>query len=134
MIRIVYMSSATRDADEDALLELLAQCRERNKRKNVTGMLLYRDGAFLQVLEGKAQDVDQIYGAILMDNRNTGHYLIERKEISARQFPDWSMGFRDLTHYRADELEGYSEILEKGKTPEDIPNYKDMAVALLLKF
>ena len=97
-------------------------------------MLLYRDGAFLQVLEGEAKDVDEIYRSILLDERNTGHYLIEREEIAQRQFPDWSMGFQDLTNYRGDELDGYSEILTKGKAPEDIRKFKDMAVALLLKF
>ena len=52
MIRIVYISIATRPMGEEKLVELLQQCRENNRQRNVTGMLVYRDGAFLQLLEG----------------------------------------------------------------------------------
>jgi len=134
MIHLIYISSATRVLNEVELLDMLAQSRANNKKQNVTGMLLYRNGAFLQVLEGEANDVDRVYNNILLDERNTGHYLIERKDIRERQFPDWSMGFEDLTQYSAEELEGFSDIFAKKKLPEEIANYKDMAVALLLKF
>ena len=86
------------------------------------------------MLEGEAKHVDEIYRSILSDERNTGHYLIEREEISERQFPDWSMGFEDLSNYRAEELDSFSDIFLKKKMPDDIANYKDMVVALLLKF
>jgi len=134
MIHLIYISSATRVMSEEDLLELLVQSRACNKTKNVTGMLLYRNGAFLQVLEGEARDVDEIYRSILSDERNTGHYLIEREEISERQFPDWSMGFENLSNYCAEELDSFSDIFLKKKMPDDIANYKDMVVALLLKF
>lgn len=134
MIHLIYISSATRVMKESDLLEILEQSRTRNVSKNVTGMLLYRDGAFLQVLEGEEKDVDEIYKSILLDERNTGHYLVERKEIGERQFPGWSMGFEDLSNYRAEELNGFSDILLTKKSPDDIAKFKDMVVALLLKF
>jgi hypothetical protein len=134
MIHLIYISSATKLMNEVDLLKLLAQSRASNKTNNITGMLLYRNGAFLQVLEGEAKVVDETYRSILADERNTGHYLIERKEITKRQFPDWSMGFEDLSNYRAEELNGFSDIFLKKKLPDDVENYKDMVVALLLKF
>ena len=134
MIHLIYMSSAAKEMNEEDLLEMLAQSRSRNEAQNITGMLLYKDGVFLQALEGNAKDVDDIYKSILLDKRNTGHYLIEEKEIIDRQFPDWSMGFEDLTNYRPDELEGYSEIFNKEKQPKEFAKYKHMAMALLLKF
>jgi len=103
-------------------------------RQQVTGMLVYRDGAFLQVLEGESADVQDIYRSIVMDNRNTGHYLIAKESITERNFPNWSMGFKDLTKYRADQLDGYSDIFVKGASPDKIAKYKDMAVSLLLNF
>ena len=134
MIRLIYVSSATRPMGEQDLLDLLAQSRPRNTRQHVTGMLVYRDGAFLQVLEGESADVQEIYRSITMDDRNTGHYLIAKEEITDRNFPAWSMGFKDLTKCPADELEGYSDIFGKGASPDKIAKYKDMAVSLLLKF
>lgn len=134
MIHLIYISSATRAMGEQDLLDLLAQSRSRNTRQHVTGMLLYRDGAFLQVLEGERVDVKEIYRSITMDDRNTGHYLIANEAITDRNFPTWSMGFKDLTTCPADELEGYSDIFGKGASPDKIAKYKDMAVSLLLKF
>jgi len=134
MIHLIYVSSATRPMGEQDLLDLLQQSRSRNTRQQVTGMLVYRDGAFLQVLEGESADVQDIYRSIVMDNRNTGHYLIANEEITDRNFPNWSMGFKDLTKYRADQLEGYSDILVKGASPDKIAKHKDMAVSLLLNF
>jgi len=119
---------------EQDLLDLLAQSRSRNLRQQVTGMLVYRDGAFLQVLEGEAADVQEIYRSIVVDDRNTGHYLIAKESITERNFPNWSMGFEDLTQCPADELEGYSDIFISGASPDKIAKHKDMAVSLLLKF
>ncbi len=134
MIHLIYISSATREMSEDDLFVLLGQSRTRNRRHNVTGMLLYRDAAFLQVLEGEANDVEEIYKSIVLDERNAGHYVIEKSEIVERNFREWSMGFADLTKVPADQLEGYSDIFNAPKAVEDIARSRDMAVALLLKF
>ena len=134
MIHVIYISSATRNMSEDDLLMLLEECRKNNQQKNITGMLLYREGAFLQVLEGEDKDVEEIYKHISMDERHTGLYLIEKAEIPERNFPNWHMGFKDLTSTKADELEGYADVFDKRTTLEEMANHKDMAVALLSKF
>jgi hypothetical protein len=119
---------------EDDLVALLEQSRARNRQHSVTGMLLYAEGAFIQVLEGDAKDVETIYKSITLDERNAGHYVIEKSEITERNFPEWSMGFTDLTKVPADQLEGYSDIFHRQKALEDVAKCRDMAVALLLKF
>jgi len=134
MIHLIYFSSATKEMGEDDLISLLEESRDRNKRQNVTGMLLYKDGAFLQVLEGEAKDVDEMYQCICFDERNAGNYLVERKEIEERNIPQWSMGFENLNNYQPDDLGAYSTIFKKGATPEEIAKHKDLAVSLLLKF
>lgn len=97
-------------------------------------MLVFKDGAFLQVLEGAEKDVEEVYRSIVNDRRNAGNYLIEKTRIKERNFPDWSMGFRNLTNHDLGELEGYSEILNRDLAPEEIAKYKDMAVKLILEF
>lgn len=134
MIHLIYISSATRDLSEMDLLDLLHQSRDRNKRQNVTGMLLFKDGAFLQVLEGEADDVDEIYASITLDDRNAGNYMVEREEIVERNFTQWSMGFKDLTRSRPGELDGYTDLLLSGEIPDDAVKCRDMAVELLLHF
>jgi hypothetical protein len=97
-------------------------------------MLLYKDGAFLQVLEGRKEDVEQIYQSILLDDRNRGNYIIEKKWIAERNFPNWSMGFRNLDALNPEKVNGYSDFLTKDMRPEDIAKNKDVAVRLLFGF
>lgn len=134
LIRLIYTSSATNDMSEEQLFELLIQSRSRNKKQNVTGMLVYRNGAFLQVLEGEPKDVDEIYKAIMTDPRNSGHYLLDRGSIPERRFPNWTMGFKNLSQHQPEELDGYSDILEGGQLPEEIRQHRDIFLALLQKF
>jgi hypothetical protein len=49
---LVYVSSATKPFSPDELSELLAQARVDNAALGITGMLLYSNGNFMQVLEG----------------------------------------------------------------------------------
>ena len=42
------------------LLDLLLECRENNRSSGVTGMLLYGNGTFLQVIEGEEPVIDDL--------------------------------------------------------------------------
>lgn len=111
-IHLIYVSKATLPMGEADLLALLEQSRARNLRQGITGMLLYLSGTFLQVLEGEARDVDEIFGAIERDPRNTDVFLLERESIPERSFPDWSMGFRDLSLADPESIPGYTRFLD----------------------
>jgi Sensors of blue-light using FAD len=53
MFHIVYASSASEAFTGPELQVLLDQARQKNAKFAVTGMLLYKDGNFMQVLEGE---------------------------------------------------------------------------------
>jgi hypothetical protein len=53
MIQISYLSQASAPMSADQLIALLMQCRTNNAERGLTGMLLYGNGTFLQVLEGE---------------------------------------------------------------------------------
>ena len=55
MIRLIYVSSATRDLSEQDLVSLLEQAHERNTKQNVTGMLLYAEGILSKHSKGKSK-------------------------------------------------------------------------------
>lgn len=134
MIQLIYISSATRWPKEEDLLALLTQARERNLRQNVTGMLLYHNATYLQVLEGDSDDVHQIFNSIKRDTRNNGLVKLAECNIKKRDFPGWSMGFEDLTAYSSDELPGFVDIFN-GKLDKDIAcNNKTAAIRLLMNF
>ena len=53
LIHLIYSSaSTTSNLTEEALNIILSESRENNKANNISGILLYQDGSFFQVLEG----------------------------------------------------------------------------------
>ena len=103
MISTTYSSVATvpfSDQDLDGLLDV---SRTSNAARGLTGMLLYRDGRFMQVLEGPEDAVRSTLVRIAADPRHSGVWTLATETIEERAFPDWTMGYRTLT---ADSLDG----------------------------
>jgi len=96
LVTLVYTSIATAPLDEEQLIQLLAQARMNNAMHHVTGMLLYRDSTFMQVLEGNERVILALESRIKDDPRHTAMQRTLFRPIDARAFPGWSMGFRDV--------------------------------------
>jgi len=133
MIHLIYVSSAKKEMNDEELYYLLEQSRARNIRKNITGMLLYLNGNFIQILEGDKKDVEKIYEDIVIDDRNTGNILISKEKINERIFPNWSMGFKHLKKEHSN-IPGYTEFLNKEMKPKEIANNPNEVVDLLFMF
>jgi len=134
MIQLIYISTSSLILSESDLVDLLEQAKSRNLRQHITGMLLYNNNTFLQVLEGEAGDVFEIYDSICKDPRNEGHVILRESEIPGRDFPDWSMGFENLENHSPDELPGFVEVFG-GKLDKTIAvNNKTNAIRLLMGF
>ena len=58
--------------------------------------MLYKDGNFMQVLEGAKGAVHGLYEKIAADPRHGGEITSQQGFAEGRQFSDWSMGFRNL--------------------------------------
>ena len=67
---LVYVSEATRDMSIADLTSLLDLSREKNTRLSITGLLVYYDQKFMQLLEGERTDIFSLYETIYMDERN----------------------------------------------------------------
>lgn len=93
MIRLVYSSAARAGLASPDLEQILQSARTRNAMRNVTGMLLFRDGVFLQLLEGHAADVRDLYALISNDPRHHRLVKLLEESIEARDFPLWTMGY-----------------------------------------
>lgn len=116
MVSLVYVSSATRHFSAEDLVALLKQSREKNARLDITGILLYKDGNFMQVLEGPDEAVRQLFSTIAADDRHTGVIRLLERPLDQRQFADWSMAFRNLNDPALREVPGYSEFMNEPLT------------------
>ena len=114
LVHCIYTSAATQRMGLGALVELLEVARRRNDATHITGILLYSDGAFFQILEGAADDVDECFGRILKDPRHTKVTRIIRESISKRDFEEWSMGFSELKPEVLQEIEGMNDFFAGG--------------------
>jgi hypothetical protein len=96
LIQLIYASAAAKPFTPAELRELLRLARLKNERLDITGMLLYHEGSFLQVLEGPVSAVNPLLDTIELDRRHNKVMLLLRREIDARNFADWKMGFVDF--------------------------------------
>jgi hypothetical protein len=97
MHQLIYVSSARADLSEDDLHDVLSCARKKNRELGITGMLVCLDGYFVQVLEGEAERVRELYAKIKTDSRHADTKVVTESEIAERAFPDWSMGFREAS-------------------------------------
>jgi hypothetical protein len=97
MLQIIYASAATKPFTREGLVELLKIARQRNSAADISGMLLYHKGSFLQVLEGPDKDVEALYSKIQKDPRHSNSVLLLNENIAKKEFENWSMGFVDTT-------------------------------------
>jgi len=134
MYFLVYVSAATMAFSHEELVALLASSRKNNSAADVSGMLLYKDGNFMQVLEGKKDTVLALYNKINLDPRHKGVIKLLDGERDMRCFPEWSMGFHDLNNEELKNLPGFTDFLSTRLRPEEFSDNPDRCLTLLLSF
>lgn len=134
MYRLVYVSAATIPFSKADLLALLSKAREKNDACGITGMLLYKDGDFLQLIEGQQSAVKSLFGIIKSDPRHSGTIVVEEEETAERLFESWSMGFRDLSDPEVQKTPGYSQFMNTPLIAERLAKHPSAAMQLLSMF
>lgn len=133
-VQFVYVSSASTAFTKADLLDLLAKSRANNTQRNLTGMLLFKDGNFMQALEGKESDIESLYAKIKRDPRHRGCIRLLKQPIRERIFSDWSMGFRDLSDPELQKLPGFNEFLNLPLEADVFEEDESQILKLLLCF
>jgi len=111
MLSLIYSSVATRPLGDDDLAALLAQSRRLNAANDITGVLLFRNGYFLQLLEGPDQAVRSKMDTIKHDDRHTKVTVLTEELIEERQFPEWTMGY-PAAHTDVEQAPGYRSTFD----------------------
>ena len=112
LIHCIYASTSASSFKESDIPALLDHARTANARRGLTGMLLYIEGGFFQVLEGDDAVVDEVYGRIERDPRHCKITSIIREPIAARDFGEWTMGFSTVDPLEAGELIGENDFFK----------------------
>ncbi|MBE7941229.1 MULTISPECIES: BLUF domain-containing protein [Ramlibacter] len=101
---LIYVSSATRTFRPEELDRLLQKARRVNTTRNITGVLLHGGGNFMQVLEGPAADLAEVYGRIVQNPAHTQVVELFHGDIERREFEGWSMACREISQLTFEHL------------------------------
>jgi hypothetical protein len=129
-----YVSSATQPFDAAELAALLDVSRTNNERDDITGMLLYKGGNFMQTVEGSLEAVELLRARLGGDPRHNGLMVLIEGTRPQRLFDGWTMGFRDLAGEDLSDVPGYSEFLDTPLTADAFGEDPDASQRLLLSF
>ncbi len=119
IFQLVYISAANKEFTEDELQEMLSKARANNKSLNISGMLLFHQGSFIQALEGSKDVVESLYSKISEDTRHSETRVLFRGELEERDFETWSMGFYRSNQTAKENLAGFHQFLKSGFRRKD---------------
>ncbi len=131
--RVVYLSSARQAFNADELANLLAHARRKNMAAGLSGLLLYHDGNFFQVLEGKREIVRAVMHEIMNDERHAGVIVLEAGECARRVFPDWSMGYVRNSELSTEQMEGFVAITKPMRGDHEERRAEGLKIKALIK-
>jgi|SRR5271167_287886 len=134
MYRLVYVSSALEPFSERELEDLLERSRRNNSALGITGILLYKEGNFMQCLEGPKEAVCTLAARIKSDPRHRGMLILLQGQHTQSEFSEWAMGFKRLDSATVLETPGYSAFLDLSLTSEQFQLDPSKSLKLLLSF
>jgi hypothetical protein len=104
-----------------------------NKQKEISGMLVYLGDRFIQLLEGKEEDVQQTFSRIKYDPRHRDLTLLLEGNHEERIFKTWSMGFKSIDYGEFEKLTGFSDPTDFF-SDDNINNHSHPALIFLKLF
>jgi hypothetical protein len=96
MQQIIYISKAAMDFSPEALAGIQKQAAAKNAGLLITGLLLFRQGYFCQLIEGPPLHLQALYAKIRYDPRHQQVTTLLERSITKRAFPKWDMLLMNL--------------------------------------
>jgi len=96
LIRMLYVSTAVGPLTTTVTGTILRSAQAFNADNGITGVLCQGQGVWLQVLEGRRDEVNALYGRISADKRHKNVQLIAVEDITQRRYGAWAMAHVDL--------------------------------------
>ena len=94
---LIYVSQATNSSTGEDISALHKWAQRLNRSTGISGCLVYQDGYFMQMLEGKHDTLLELMERIKVDPRHRGVRVVIEGPARKRLFADWGMVLRDLT-------------------------------------
>ncbi len=95
IFHLVYISEAYDHICYSDIQEILDSSKSNNLKNDITGLLIYKDHHFIQILEGVEALVMETVARIIQDRRNHHVRVIVESKSNQRIFESWAMAFHD---------------------------------------
>lgn len=130
LYQIAYVSLSREKLDASTLSDILSTSKFNNAREEITGVLLYHDRIYFQIIEGEKSDVKELHSRIEEDDRHVSIALTWEGDVEHRDFPNWRMGYAgpdEVGHHSGGVIPDLAAMLEMKKT-----NRTDESISLML--
>lgn len=123
---ILYQSDRKPICTEAEIQKILASCKKNNSHKDITGMLIYTNNKFMQMLEGDYNAITELYNKIKQDQRHHHVVSISLGMLKKRNFPGWAMALKEvdkkhltiISEMAQEEKATFSDIMNEGAHAE----------------
>lgn len=110
MYYLIYSSQVAPDLTDGTLLDIMNTANSRNKKLDLTGILIQVKDRFIQLLEGDRENVETVFSSIEADDRHRQVTLLLTGYYQDRLFKDWSMAFTRSSTEDFNEITGYRNL------------------------
>lgn len=101
LFRLAYYSAnlirRSTDPRRSELRKLVLSAGTNNRKRGITGGLMFNRDYFGQVLEGERSAVSALFCEITKDPRHRSIVIVEASAVEKRLFEHWSMGLAERT-------------------------------------
>lgn len=110
---ISYVSTANKDLQEQGVKEIMEKANKFNKLQGITGILLYNERNFFQLIEGEKKAIQDLFRKISEDSRHQDIIQFLENHISRPPFDGYLTDFiSDDKKYDRSKLEHYLHYIE----------------------
>ncbi len=133
-IQLLYLSNAKPELKQVELDKILEVSRKNNPSRDITGLLVFANGVFIQVLEGPSTEVTNLFETICDDTRHQEVAMLGEYVGQERIFSKWSMGFLQSTFDELTRITDSPNMIGRDDVLSLLSNDETEAVRFLKKF
>lgn len=110
---IVYVSSASDDLEKEEIKQILNSSKTWNNEHDITGLLLFSEGNFFQVIEGEKEMIPKLFESIKEDKRHHNIIQIFGKDIHKEAYDGYDSDFvSEDANYDPDKFQHYLDQIK----------------------
>lgn len=131
LVALIYVSAALAEWGTPLFNAIRRSSTRHNARLDVTGLLLYSAGSFLQLIEGEERAVINTFNRIERDPRHTDITVVDWQFIVDRRFGQWRMASHRLGQAEADAHPHLAPYFETGFDAGTLASRPEIALEIL---